>query len=127
MRALSRLLMVVTTTFTIACLPISTPGGGPHPSRNAAVVEVTNNNFEDLVVYWRKGQIDVALGVANGMTTRRFAVPPALLGDGLTIQLAIGARGQRASHASTVFDLPPRAIAAWIVDYRAGLSTVVVR
>jgi hypothetical protein len=91
------------------------------------VVEVTNNNFEDLVVYWRKGETDVALGVVDGMTTRRFAISPALLGDGLAIKLAIGVRGQRASHASTVFALSPRATAAWIVDHRAGLSTVVVR
>jgi hypothetical protein len=97
------------------------------PTLETTIIEVTNNNFEDFVVYWRKGEVDIALGVANGMTTRRFVVSPALRGDGLGVYLAMGPRGQRASIVSTVFDLPSRATASWIVDYRNGLTTVVVK
>jgi hypothetical protein len=100
---------------------------GPIPPVEATIVEVTNNNFEDLVVYWRKGEVDIALGVATGMTTRRFAISPALRGDGLGVSLAIGPRGRRAAVVSTTFDLPSRATASWVVDNKAGLTTVVVR
>lgn len=128
MHAKYRSFILLTTIFVVACLPIAGQGANaPKPRPELTLIEVTNNNFEDLVVYWRKGEVDIALGVADGMNTRRFIITPAMLGDGIGVQLAIGPRGQRATHASSMFDLQPRAIASWIVDYRAGLSSVVVR
>lgn len=75
----------------------------------------------------RLSNSDITLGVAPGMTSRRFVVPPALLGDGLGVRLAIGLRGQRATQISSEFDAGPQATITWIVDYRLGASTVVVR
>lgn len=128
MRAVYRSLIVLTTCYVTACVPLAGRGSHePGPRQEVTLIEVTNNNFDDLVVYWRKGEVDIALGVANGMTTRRFIITPALLGDGMGVQLALGRRGERAGHVSSVFDLRPRARASWIVDYPGGLSTVVVR
>ncbi len=128
MRRLLRVLPILTTTVVIGCVPmVLQRPATPPAARDGAVVEVTNKNFEDLVVYWRKGEIDIPLGVASGMTTGRFVIPPALMGNGLGVQLAIGPRGQRASRVSSVFDAGPRATVSWIVDYRLGTSAVVVR
>jgi hypothetical protein len=111
----------LTLTLTIGCATaMPTRRATPADARAVALLAVTNNHFEDLVVYWRKGDVDVALGVVGGLTERRFGVPPALLGDGLNVRLSAGRRGQRSTLVSPAFDAGHRATISWILDYQAA-------
>jgi hypothetical protein len=114
-------------TLFVGCATVTpTRRATPTDVRAGALLAVTNNHFEDLVVYWRKGEVDVALGAVGGLTARRFSVPPALLGDGLNARLSAGRRGQRATLVSPAFDAGHRATITWIVDQVGGGYAVVV-
>ncbi|MGQ0642158.1 MAG: hypothetical protein ACT4P6_15530, partial [Gemmatimonadaceae bacterium] len=127
MRVSYRVLPLLTTMLFTGCAPLALRRPATPPGeREVAIIEVANKNFEDLVIYWRKAEIDIPLGVVPGMTSRRFFANPAMLGDGLGAQLSAGLRGQRAIQVSSHFDAGPRARVSWVVDYKLGTSAVVV-
>ena len=95
--------------------------------RGAAVVEVCNEKFEDLVVYLIHSGDPFPLGTVPGLSCRALRAGPGQLGTGGGVALAVGRRGASLQRVSTVFDLPPGRTAAWVVRAAGANEQPVVR
>ena len=87
----------------------------------AAVVEVRNDRFDDLVIYLIRGGTHIELGVAPGASRRVFSLRPAELGSGGAVMLGAAKRGVPLEQITAPFDLAPGRIASWAI--RVGTRT----
>ena len=92
-----------------------------------AVIEVRNEEFEDVVVYLIRSGTPIPLGTVPGLSRRALRVGEGQLGNGGGIALAVGIRGASIHRVSTVFDLPPGRMAAWVVRAVGANEQPVVR
>ena len=81
----------------------------------AAIVEIRNDEFDDLVVYLIRGGTPIQLGVVSGNSRRAFGVHGAQLGNGAGVALGVAMRGEPISRWTAAFELPPGRIATWVV------------
>lgn len=58
-----------------------TAESAPGPS-SAAMLQVENRGFSDMVIYAISGSQRIRLGLATGNSTRGFTIPPAILRGG---------------------------------------------
>ncbi len=85
-RRTSRLAMAA--TITVGAVACSSAGTMDRPANALAgeveaTVEVTNNNWADMVVYAQRNGVRVRLGTVTSMTTQAFDLPlPLLSGSG---------------------------------------------
>ena len=54
------------------------PGAGPSPE-SAAMLQVENRGFADMVIYAISGAQRVRLGIATGNSTKSFTIPSSLI------------------------------------------------
>lgn len=70
-----------------ACTAHASPRTGPLPAERETTVEVTNNNWSDMVVYVVSSGMRRRLGTINSMSTERLRVPRALVMPGVKVRL----------------------------------------
>ena len=80
-RRSSGIAMAVMTVGVVAC---ASAGSTQRPANAlagemGATVEVTNNNWSDMVVYGHRSGVRVRLGMVTSMTTAKFDLPVALM------------------------------------------------
>jgi hypothetical protein len=124
-RLSSRLLLLCTV---VACAPVSAQPARPRLlSPDLAALEVTNKNWEDLLVYISKGESEMRLGIVPGLSTRTLFVPASFIASGTGFQLVAGPRSAPRRYISQPFDASPGRSIYWIVDYHITTSSVTVR
>ena len=105
----------------MACTATRTTTGAGAARGNAAVVEVRNDRFDDLVIYLIRGGTRIELGVTPGAGRRNFTLRPADLGSGGAMVLGAAKRGVPMEQITAPFDLAPGHIACWVI--RVGTRT----
>ena len=91
-------------------------------------VEVTNRNWEDLVVYLVRGSSRFTLGIVPGMSSLTLGIRNGLIGLGSSVRLLAGRRGVSPAFATLPFEAPPTGQRlGWTIEYHLPLSGVVVR
>jgi hypothetical protein len=81
--AAAALLLTTTACSTTA----ARPNAGPLPPAQATSVEVTNNNWSDMVVYAVRSGVRQRLGTVTSMTTERLEISRALALPGADLYL----------------------------------------
>jgi hypothetical protein len=120
--------LLLTLTILGACVPGSRGAGArAAPTNRAVVVRVTNNSWDDLIVYLGNGDGRFRLGKVPGMTTHALSIPNAVIGGGTGLQLVAGPRNAPHAHGSAVFDVAPGRSIWWTIEPRSELSPVSVR
>jgi hypothetical protein len=124
-RLSSRLLLLCAV---VACTPTSTRSATRELLvRENSALEVTNRNWEDLLVYITKGESELRLGVVPGLSTRTLFVPAPFIASATGFQLVAGPRSAPRRYISQTFDVSPGHSIYWIVEYRRTTSSVTVR
>jgi hypothetical protein len=116
-----RLASTATLFTTMACTATRTTAGAGSVLGAAAVVEVRNDRFDDLVIYLIRGGTHTELGVTPGVSRRTFVLRPADLGSSGAVVLGAAKRGVPMEQITAPFDLAPGRTASWAV--RAGART----
>ena len=70
-----------------ACAPAQRASDISALQTKGAIIEVRNDRFEDIVVYFIRGGTQIALGVVPGLSRHAFAVSPAYVGGGGSVAL----------------------------------------
>ena len=110
-----RALLSIWAVAALACAGSNRGPGTASLHARAAIVEVRNDEFDDLVVYLIRSGTPIQLGVVSGNSRRAFGLQNAQLGIGAGVALGVAKRGEPISRRTAAFELPPGRIATWVV------------
>jgi hypothetical protein len=83
---------------------------------------VQNRGWETVTVYAVRGPAAIRIGAVDGMSTRTFALTPAVVGPPGMIQLKGLRRITGEEFMSSTFDMMPGATAQWTIEANPRLS-----
>jgi hypothetical protein len=117
-------LALISLVASTSCASLG-PSGAYEPPGTELVVQ--NRGWENVTVFAVRGPVAIRVGSVDGMSTRTFALTPAILGPGGMIQLKGLRRISGEQFLSTMFDMGPGTSAQWVIETNANLSHVRVR
>ncbi len=105
----------------------SEPEPGPLPPLAADTrVDVTNNNWLDMVIYASRNGSRIRLGTVTSLETESFAMPPSLEHAG-ELRLIASPIGRNGSYSSDPVSVWPGQRVAFTIENQIGISTISVR
>lgn len=96
---------------------------GSYAEPNGELV-VDNRGWETVTVFAVRGPVAVRIGSVDGMSTRTFALTPAIVGPAGMMQLKGLRRTSGEEFISTAFDMAPGTQTHWTIESNARLSTL---
>jgi hypothetical protein len=118
-------LAVLSLFAATACATYASTGGGDYAGGNGELV-VQNRGWENVTVYAVRGPVAIRIGSVSGLSARTFALTPAILGPGGSMQLKGQRRISGEEFLTPAFDFGPGGNARWVIESTASLSHVMV-
>lgn len=111
-----------------ACAGNAGGNEGPSPASNETMIEVTNNNWSDMVVYLRaNGGMRQRLGMVTSMRRERLRISPAMLPTAATVQLEGDPVGSYRTFLSDPITLERGGTLVWRIEATPSLSFLSAR
>lgn len=101
------------------------PANGPQ--RPHTTVEVTNNNWSDVVVYLVRSTNRIRLGMVTSMNTLSFRVPPMWVHAGSSLRLEARPIGAQNPYVTPSLQVSPGQRIELMVQNHMNISSVAVR
>lgn len=125
MKPLSILLVGLLAAASVGCGSKSEPQTGPMSQVQDATVQVTNNNWLDMVVYATRNGTRVRLGMVTSMDQEVFSLPSNLISN-TNVQLIASPIGANRSYSSEPLNVWPGQRVQFIIENQLGTSNVSV-
>lgn len=109
------------------CSSSARPTNGPLPHDAQTTVQVSNQNWSDMVVYALSNGLRVRLGTVTSMSARRLAVPRHLLTGSGEFRLAVDPIGSPQGFITQPMQVYPGSRIEFVIQNNLPISSYSVR
>lgn len=125
MHAVKQLAVAMALAASTTACTSGRPGSGLVPER-AALVQVTNNNWADMVVYAVRGSSRHRLGTVTSMQTERFPLPRSLSLNTGSIALLADPVGSTSTYSTGPIHVVPGQVVDFTIQNNIRISSYAV-
>jgi hypothetical protein len=126
-RACKAVVVLLLALSVNACGATHSASTADAPRRAPTTVQVTNNNWSDMVIYVIRSTMRVRLGMVNSMNTTTFQLPASVSGPTTTVRLEANPIGSPQPYLTPAVNVWPGQQIELTIQNHLAVSSVAVR